>query len=86
MRDLEFEMKEVLAFENLQRVAEKFNFSNEEDMYAAVGYNGITASQIAKRLTDKFRNNVKKKNIVEVKEVRKPMQNSKMGFWCKGKW
>ena len=46
-------MKDVLTLENLQKVADKFNFSNEEDMYAAVGYNGITALQVANRLTEK---------------------------------
>ena len=39
----------------MKRVAEKFNFASEEDMYAAVGYNGITAAQIANRLTEKYR-------------------------------
>ncbi|MCP3741195.1 RelA/SpoT family protein [Rossellomorea sp. BNER] len=55
IKNLEFELKEVLTTENVKRVAEKFNFSNEEDMYAAVGYNGITAAQIATRLTEKLR-------------------------------
>ncbi|MBM6619707.1 RelA/SpoT family protein [Bacillus suaedaesalsae] len=52
---LDVEMKEILSSENLKRVADKFNFSNDEDMYAAVGYNGITAAQIATRLTEKWR-------------------------------
>jgi GTP diphosphokinase / guanosine-3',5'-bis(diphosphate) 3'-diphosphatase len=55
IRNLDFDVKEVLTPENVKRVAEKFNFSNEEDMYAAVGYNGITAAQIAHRLTEKWR-------------------------------
>ena len=50
---MEFELKEVLTPENVKRVVEKFNFANEDDMYAAVGYNGITAPQVANRLTEK---------------------------------
>ncbi len=50
-----YELKDVLTQENLNRVAQKYNFSNIEDMYAAVGYSGITASQIATRLADKVR-------------------------------
>lgn len=55
VRSLGFDVKEILTAENVKRVAEKFNFSNEEDMYAAVGFHGITAAQIAHRLTDKWR-------------------------------
>ncbi|MBB6282891.1 RelA/SpoT family protein [Geobacillus subterraneus] len=55
VRGLGFEPKEVMTADNVKRVAEKFNFSNEDDMYAAVGYHGITAAQIAHRLTEKWR-------------------------------
>ncbi|WP_456273918.1 RelA/SpoT family protein [Bacillus sp. AK031] len=55
IKNLDFDLKEVITLENVSRVAEKFNFSNEEDMYAAVGYSGITAVQIANRLTEKLR-------------------------------
>ncbi|MCM3237123.1 bifunctional (p)ppGpp synthetase/guanosine-3',5'-bis(diphosphate) 3'-pyrophosphohydrolase [Heyndrickxia oleronia] len=55
IKNLNFDLKEILTVENIKRVSEKFNFSNEDDMYAAVGYNGITALQIANRLTEKLR-------------------------------
>lgn len=50
-----FDPKEVLSEENVEQVARKFNFNSEDDMYAAVGYGGITAAQITTRLTDSFR-------------------------------
>jgi GTP pyrophosphokinase len=55
IRNMEFDIKEILTPDNLKKVAEKFNFMNEEDMYAAVGYNGVTALQVANRLTEKWR-------------------------------
>ncbi|MEO2074583.1 MAG: bifunctional (p)ppGpp synthetase/guanosine-3',5'-bis(diphosphate) 3'-pyrophosphohydrolase [Bacillus sp. (in: firmicutes)] len=55
IRQMEFDIKEILTPDNLKKVAEKFNFANEEDMYAAVGYNGVTALQVANRLTEKWR-------------------------------
>ncbi|SDM21989.1 bifunctional (p)ppGpp synthetase/guanosine-3',5'-bis(diphosphate) 3'-pyrophosphohydrolase [Bacillus sp. OK048] len=55
IRAMEFDLKEILTAENLKKVAEKFNFTNEDDMYAAVGYNGVTALQVANRLTEKWR-------------------------------
>jgi GTP diphosphokinase / guanosine-3',5'-bis(diphosphate) 3'-diphosphatase len=69
IKNLEFDVKEVLTPENVKRVAEKFNFQNEDDMYAAVGYNGITAAQIANRLTEKWRkqrNQDQDRTVVEV--------------------
>jgi GTP pyrophosphokinase len=55
IKNMDFDLKEILQSENINRVAEKFNFMNEEDMFAAVGYNGITALQVANRLTEKQR-------------------------------
>lgn len=55
IRNMEFDLKEILTADNLKKVSEKFNFSSEEDMYAAVGYNGVTALQVANRLTEKWR-------------------------------
>lgn len=55
IRNMDFDLKEILTNENVKRVIEKFNFTNEDDMYAAVGYNGVTALQVANRLTEKWR-------------------------------
>jgi len=55
IKAMDFDLKEILTPENLKQVADKFNFSTEEDMYAAVGYGGVTALQVANRLTEKWR-------------------------------
>jgi len=55
VRNMEFDVKEIVTQENLKRVVEKFNFVSIDDMYASVGYGGITALQIANRLTEKHR-------------------------------
>lgn len=55
VRHMDFDTKEILTQENLKRVVEKFNFFNVDDMYASVGYGGITALQIVNRLTEKHR-------------------------------
>ncbi|NPC93504.1 bifunctional (p)ppGpp synthetase/guanosine-3',5'-bis(diphosphate) 3'-pyrophosphohydrolase [Bacillus sp. WMMC1349] len=81
IKNLDFEVKNVLTAENLQKVADKFNFTNEEDMYAAVGYNGITALQVANRLTEKERKmrdqEEQVKNVQEVTAETKPYQGKK---------
>ncbi|MGD6774390.1 RelA/SpoT family protein [Sutcliffiella horikoshii] len=55
IKGMDFDLKEILNSENINRVSEKFNFMTADDMFAAVGYNGITALQVANRLTEKQR-------------------------------
>src|SRR5699024_9430483 len=74
IKELGYPLKEVLTEENIKRVCEKFNFVNEEDLYAAVGYQGITSSLIVTRLTDKIRKEREKEentlaNSEEVKTI-----------------
>ncbi|SEQ15572.1 GTP pyrophosphokinase [Virgibacillus subterraneus] len=69
IRALGIDPKEALTQENLKRVYERFNFINEEEMYAAVGYQGITAALIATRLTEKIRRTkLKEQNLEETLE------------------
>lgn len=72
IRALGIEPKTVQTADNLKRVYERFNFMNEDDMYAAVGYQGITAALIATRLTEQVRKTMQKeqelaKTLEEVK-------------------
>ncbi|MBC1356575.1 bifunctional (p)ppGpp synthetase/guanosine-3',5'-bis(diphosphate) 3'-pyrophosphohydrolase, partial [Listeria welshimeri] len=55
LRQLGFEPKKVMTTENINKLAERLNFSHEDDLFAAAGYNGITALQVANRLTEKER-------------------------------
>lgn len=63
IEQLGFQPKEALTEENLDRVLTKFNFTSESDMYAAVGYQGITAALIATRLTDDLRKQREKQQV-----------------------
>lgn len=80
IRNMDFDPKEVFTPENVKRVAEKFNFANEDDMYAAVGYNGITAAQIANRLTEKLRKKKElqelERDISELRRIEHPRRSS----------
>ena len=61
----EFQVKDVLTSENIKRVCEKYNFAGEEDMYAAVGFNGITAQQVVNRLAEKMRKQREQEEAIE---------------------
>ncbi|MED1204753.1 RelA/SpoT family protein [Heyndrickxia acidicola] len=88
IKAMEFDLKEILTPDNIKRVAEKFNFANEDDMYAAVGYNGITAAQVANRLTEKWRRlrdqeEAVKEIVTEMKSPSKPKKRDS-GVTVKG--
>lgn len=55
VRRLGFDVAETMTEEKLMEVARRFNFNEVDDMFAAVGYGGITASQICTRLTEKMK-------------------------------
>ncbi|SDH57454.1 GTP pyrophosphokinase [Alteribacillus persepolensis] len=55
LKTQDFDPKSMLTEENIQEAADKFSFSGEEDMFAAVGYNGVSPKQVVTRLTEKVR-------------------------------
>lgn len=63
-----FALKDAITTDNLNKVAERFNFVSIEDMYAAVGYQGITAAQIATRLTEKLRKEEQNQELEQILE------------------
>ena len=85
-----YSLKEALTEENINRVADKFSFTAEEDMYAAVGYSGITAAQIVTRLTDNIRkkqddqtNETLSESVEEIKKF-EPTKKTNTGVRVKG--
>lgn len=65
IRALDITPKEVLIQENIERAMEKFNFKSEDDMFAAVGYQGITAASIATRLTDNIMKTKREEELIK---------------------
>lgn len=72
----EFDPKAVLTTENIQRAIDKFSFTSEEDMYAAVGSNGITAQQVVNRLAEKIRRERDQQDAIDkiVSDMKTPQQ------------
>lgn len=79
-----FEPKEILIAENITEVLGKFNFNNEEDMYAAIGYGGLTPAQLVTRLTEKVRRLREEKNIPEFKQDFQKRKTPDQGISVKG--
>lgn len=79
-----FELKETLTQDNLSEAFHKFNFNNEEDMYAAIGYGGLTPAQLVTRLTEKLRKIRDEKSIPEFKQDFVKRKNPEQGISIKG--
>ncbi|MBA4543193.1 bifunctional (p)ppGpp synthetase/guanosine-3',5'-bis(diphosphate) 3'-pyrophosphohydrolase [Thermoactinomyces daqus] len=52
LRKHDFDVSEVLTTERIEEVTSKFNFHEADDLFAAVGYGGISTAQVVHRLTD----------------------------------
>ncbi len=65
IRNMGFDVDEILTAENIERVISKYNFSHEEDLYATVGFGGITALQLANRLAEKKKQQQKAQQLKE---------------------
>ncbi|PIC57917.1 (p)ppGpp synthetase [Sporosarcina sp. P12(2017)] len=74
LKEEEYDIKEALSNENMQRAIDKFSFTSEEDLYAAVGSGGITAQQVVNRLAERMRKERVKKETIDkiVSEIQTP--------------
>ncbi|TDL98200.1 bifunctional (p)ppGpp synthetase/guanosine-3',5'-bis(diphosphate) 3'-pyrophosphohydrolase [Macrococcus brunensis] len=73
IKEQNFRLDEVLTEENLNMLKNKYNFSHTDDMYAAVGFGGLTASNVVAKLTEKIRIKRKELALNQVQEVSKSL-------------
>ncbi len=72
-----YEPSDFLTTPLIKEVLNKFNFSSEDDMYATIGYSGITASQIVTRLTEKAKREKEKLTIKDLETRQQPLTKKK---------
>lgn len=75
LKRLGFEPSAWMTEDKLLEVVKKFNFHDIEDMMLAIGFSGITATQVCMRMTEKIRKEMEEANQIEltheIKEIKK---------------
>ncbi|WP_188882076.1 RelA/SpoT family protein [Alicyclobacillus cellulosilyticus] len=76
---------EVLSSRYVAEVLQKFNFTREEDLYAAIGYGGLGAGQFVTRLIERYRKEQQRAahDALSV-EVKEPVRPTDSGVRVKG--
>jgi GTP diphosphokinase / guanosine-3',5'-bis(diphosphate) 3'-diphosphatase len=80
----DFKVSEVLTNERIQEVTRKFNFQDPDDLFAAVGYGGITTAQVVNRLTDGLKEEEQPVVLPDVKTMRRRNHKADQGVRVKG--
>lgn len=73
LKEQGFKVEEILKEENLNVLKEKYNFSQIDDIYASIGFGGLTAANVVNKLTEKIRIKMKEQALNQLQEVNKTM-------------
>ncbi|MFC4076874.1 RelA/SpoT family protein [Salinithrix halophila] len=84
LKKQDYDSSQILNSDRVKEVASKFNFPDETDMYAAVGYGGISTAQVVNRLTEGLRPEEEKPLVLpDVKSMPAPRRTG-YGVQVKG--
>ncbi len=80
IRRINTEQRLSLKSDLLEEVGRSFNIQTVEDLYAAVGYGGVSVNQVISRLREEYKRKYgdqeKEKAVPEVKPTKRPKQQS----------
>lgn len=73
LKEQRINIDDIMVDENIAVVIEKYNFSGLDDVYAAVGFGGLTAAAVVNKLTERHRIKEKEQKLNQVQEVNKTL-------------
>ncbi|MEW5785982.1 MAG: bifunctional (p)ppGpp synthetase/guanosine-3',5'-bis(diphosphate) 3'-pyrophosphohydrolase [Bacillota bacterium] len=86
IRRLNIDHRELLKHDLLEEVGRKFNLLSADDIYAAIGYGGVTSHQVIGRLQEEYRQRygVKEEPVLPEIKPAKPLPHSAPGVIIQG--
>jgi len=86
LKRLGYTHSQLFETDSFNQLLRRYNLNDENDLYASIGYGGLTAQKVVLRLRDDYeKNNKSSENKVEFKkEPAVPVRNSSNGIIVKG--
>ena len=65
-----YNLSELLSCEDWKSyILKKYNTTRQEEIFAMIGYGGLTTNQVAVKMIDCFKNQMSKENVLDIKPV-----------------
>ncbi len=74
VRRLGLDREEVLREDWLDAIAHRFSLTSSEELYAALGYGGITVQYVAQKLAEEHGREQKRTTLLDVEQLRKELR------------
>ena len=71
-----FNLNDLLTEDSFLRIASKLSFSNQEEMFASIGFGAVSTNQVLLKLIDYYRKSQPKKEIPKFASINKTTQGS----------
>ncbi len=75
-----FEREDVLREEWLEAVARRFSLTSAEELYAALGYGGITAQYVAQKLVEELEREQRRATLLDLEKIQKELRAQPPGY------
>ncbi len=84
LKRLDYTHAQLFDTDSFRQLLRRYNLNDENDLYASIGYGGLSAQKVVLRLRDDYIKNCKENNIVVEQSAPNPVRNSSNGIVVKG--
>ncbi len=75
---------EIITHDMLQDILQRYGFSSEDEIYSAVGYGGLSTTQVLAKAIEAFKKAPKPVETIPINEPQRPHKHSKSGVLING--